>query len=334
MNKRRLINFSVLAILVIFLFTIPAFMHNIYWTHILIIAGMNVLLAASLRLISLIGVISLGHAGFLLIGAYGSALLVMRLGLPFWLSLPLSGLLAGLVALILGYPFVRAKGIYFAILTLLVSEVFRSIGWYWDSLTGGRPGLIGIPPPNSIVIPAIITINFNNKVAYYYLILVVVLLCLLILYRLEHSRLGLTWDAIKEAEQLSASIGIKTTWYKIIAFALGCFFAGISGALFAHYNQALNCDPIGKFGIMTSIFVMVYMVIGGTDRFAGPIIGAIILTIIPELSRPLKEYQPIIFGGLLIVIAHLMPEGIVGLGNLFPYWYTRVLGKKRRANES
>jgi branched-chain amino acid transport system permease protein len=334
MNKRRLISIGGVAVFIIFLFTIPTFMHNIYWTHVLIIVGVNVLLASSLRLISRIGVVSLGHAGFLCIGAYGSALLVMRLGLPFWLSLPLSGVLAGLVALILGYPLVRAKGIYFAILTLLVSEVFRSVGWYWDSLTGGRPGLIGIPPPNSIVIPAIITINFDNKVAFYYLILIIVLLCLLILYRLEHSRLGLTWDAIQEAEQLSASTGIRTTWYKIIAFALGCFFAGISGALFAHYNQALNCDPIGKFGIMTSIYVMVYMVIGGTGRFAGPIIGAIILTIVPELSRPLREYQPIIFGGLLIIIAHLMPEGIVGLGDRFSYWYTRLFGKKRRGNES
>ena len=117
--------------------------------------------------------------------------------------------------------------------------------------------------------------------------------------------------------------------HKIFIFAVGCFFAGIAGSLFAHFMHVLSPGGSGggKFGTMTSIFIMVYMVVGGEEKFAGPIIGAIVLTLVPEFARPLKEYEPLIFGGLLVFVVFLMPEGMVGLGNRFSRCYRALLGR-------
>jgi branched-chain amino acid transport system permease protein len=334
MNRRQLLNISGVVLLVVFFCLVPVFLKSIYWIHVLVLAGINVLMAASLRFIMRTGQLSLGHAGFMLLGAYGSALLVMKAGLTFWVAAPLGALLAAVAALAIGYPFLRLKGIYFAILTLLLAEVLRSVGFYWHSLTGGFAGLLGIPAPNPIVIPGITTITFDTKTAYYYLMLVVVLLSLLILYRLEHSRLGFTCGAIKEADILAQSVGINIMWYKILVFAIGCFFAGIAGALFAHFQSNLVCEATGKFGITTSISAMIYMVVGGEARFAGPIVGAIILTLVPELARGLREFQPLIFGGLLVFVVFFMPEGIVGLPERFSLWYRKILGSLKKAGSA
>jgi len=315
MNKKfHIKKLSILALVVV-LCLIPVFVTNIYWIHVFILSWINVLLAASLRTISRTNQFSLGHAGFMALGAYTSALL-MKAGFPFWAAFSGGGLMAAVVAFAVGYPFLRVKGIYFAILTLLLAEVFRLTALYWKSLTGGMRGLSGIPSPDPLAIPLIGKMTFGTKTDYYYLVLVIVMLSLFILYRLEHSRLGDVWMAIKESDVLAQSVGIRIMWHKVLNFSIGCFFAGVAGALFAHYLHVLSPGGSsgGKFGTMTSIFIMTYMVVGGQGMFAGPVIGASLLTIIPEIARPLKEYQPLIFGGLLIFIVFLMPEGIVGLG--------------------
>jgi branched-chain amino acid transport system permease protein len=159
-----------------------------------------------------------------------------------------------------------------------------------------------------------ITIAFEDKIPNYYVILVIVILSLIILYRFERS-LGLTWMAVKRSGVLSESIGIGVFNHKLIAFVIGCFFSGIAGALFAHYMGIIETSETGKFGALASIYTIIYMVVGGEASFAGPILGAGILTIMPELFRPLKEYQPIIFGVLVIFIMFFMRQGLIS----FPY---------------
>jgi branched-chain amino acid transport system permease protein len=209
MNNRRLVSLIVMAAIIIALFLLPVFWRSIYWIHVLILTMISVLLAVSLRALTRTGQVSIGTAGFMLLGAYSSALLSIRLGLSFWITLPLGGLLAAVVALIVGYPFLRAKGIYFAILTVTLAEVLRLTAWYWSSMTGGSAGLRGIPPPDPINVLGITTLTFDSKIANYYLVLVIVVICLIILYRIERSWLGLMWSAINESDILAKAVGIR-----------------------------------------------------------------------------------------------------------------------------
>jgi branched-chain amino acid transport system permease protein len=162
---------------------------------------------------------------------------------------------------------------------------------------------------------------------YYYLTLVIVILSLFILYQLEHSHLNRKWRAIRDADSLALSVGINIMWYKVINFTIASFFAGIAGALFAHYQRALSVDVTSRFGVMMSLYLVILMVVGGKERFAGPIIGAIVIELISEIARPLGAYRPMLIGALAIVVMLLMPEGIAGIPSRIGGW----LGKGRSA---
>lgn len=327
----KILSIAVLAAVII---ASPVALKSVYWTSVLIILWINILMVSSLRTIRLLGHISLGHVGFSLIGAYGSALLVMRLGLPFWMGLFLGGLMSAGIALVLAYPFLRVKGPYFALLTLLTAETFRLITWHWPSLTGGFWGLLKIPSPNPITIPLVGTITFDSVNSYYYLTAVIVTLSLLVLYLLERSRLGFKWRAIQDTEALARSVGMNVMWYKALNFAMACFFAGLSGALFAHYQHALSPDFTARFGVLMSIYLLVYMVVGGDAKFSGPIVGTVVLTIISELARELKEYQPMLIGAIAILSVLLMPEGLISLPNRVTLWYGKLLQRTGRLRRS
>ena len=317
MNKRGRCNAFALGAAAILALLMPMILlHNEYLISVLILILLNVLMASSLRTIALLREVSLGHVGFALIGSYASALLMMKGGLSFWPALLASGLLSAAVALILGYPFLRVRGIYFSILTLLTAETFRLVAFYWRGLTGGTMGLVGIPSPEPIVLPLLGSVSFDETGAYYYLTLVVIVICMTALYLIERSHLGFTWRAIKNGEELSQSVGINVIGYKVVNFAIASFFAGIAGSLFAHYQRNLSADFTSRFGVVTSIYLVVYMVVGGQRNFLGPAIGTIVLTVISEWARPMKEYQPMIIGAIAILVALFMPGGLVGLSNL------------------
>jgi branched-chain amino acid transport system permease protein len=279
-----------------------------YWISVLILAGIQVLLASSLRTLWLLHQSSLGHVGFALIGAYGSALLALRFGLPFWVTLPLAGVMAGGVALVLGYPFMRVKGIYFVMLTLLTAETFRLAMLNWQEVTGGIMGLLNIPAPDGLGL-----VDFGDPKNYYYLTLVVVVVSLWFLHRVEHSTLGVRWRAIRDAEHLAQVVGLNSTGYKIVNFAIACFFAGIAGALFAHHQGTLSPDIAAAFGVGASLHLVLYMFIGGQARFAGPIVGAIALVFLEELARPLQEARPVVLGLIAILVALFLQDGLVSL---------------------
>ena len=288
----------------------PLALSSIYWTSVMTNILIYVLMAVSLRTIYLVGEFSLGHVGFMCVGAYTSALLTMKVGLPFALTLPIGGLLAGLTALSLGYPFMRVKGIYFVILTVVTSESFRQLALNWRSLTGGPDGLIGFPGAGTLSVPAIGQVDFGGPNEYYYLALSVVCASLYILNRIEKSRLGFTWLAIRETDKMAGAVGINVLRYKVINFGVACFFAGIGGVLLAHSEQALSALEGASFGIMTTIYLLVYMVVGGKRRFEGPIVGAVVLSLVSEFTRPVEEYQPMIIGAIAIAVVMLLPDGL------------------------
>jgi len=306
---------------IVFLFLVPLFINGPYTLHILILIGINIILTSSLRLIAISGQLSLAHGGMMAVGAYTSALLVMKLGLSSWVALPFGGLAAASLAFFVGYPFVKLKDIYFAMVTIFFAEMIILTAEQWRSLTGGSSGIINIPRPDSIVIRGLLRMDFASKVDFYYFILVLMLVSLLILYAIEHSRIGLTWLSIRQADSLAESVGINVTRFKVLAFCIGCFFAGIVGAFYSQYISVINPRT---FGFFFAIYVVVYMVVGGMRRFSGPILGAFALTIVPELARALREFQPFVFAGVLMLIIFFMPEGLVDL----PQRLGRLYGKE------
>jgi branched-chain amino acid transport system permease protein len=298
------------ALLVVCLFFLPLVFSGPYHLHTLILTMMNVVLASSLRLINLSGQMSLAHGGMMTVGAYTSTLLVMKLGFSSWLAMPLAGLFAAFVASLAGFPFVRLKGIYFSIVTIFFSEMVVLTAQQWQGLTGGSTGLFNIPRPSPVVIPGILNLTFSSKADFYHVMVVLMVVSLLILYAVERSRIGLTLRAVQQADSLAESVGINTSGFKVLAFSIGCFFAGTTGAFYSHYISAISPD---SFSFLFTIYILVYMTVGGEKRFLGPILGAFVLTILPEVLRPLKAFVPFFFAAVLIAVIFFAPDGMAGL---------------------
>jgi branched-chain amino acid transport system permease protein len=316
MNKTSILNVAVVGLVICGAFLLAPALGNEYWVSVLIVVLINILLASSLRLIFLLDQISLGHVGFSLLGAYSSALFMLRLNMPFWGALIAAGLFSAVVALLLGYPFLKLKGIYFSILTLMTAEIFRLVTYNWRSLTGGQFGLPDVPAPGPLTLPGLGMVAFDDTQNYYFLTLTVVIVSLVIMYCLERSHVHMKWKAIRDADNLAASVGVNVIGYRIVNFTIASFFAGIAGALFAHYQRGLSVDATSRFGAMMSLFLVVYMVVGGKNHFWGPIIGTIILELFSEIARPLSEYRSMLIGALAILTVLSLPEGLVGIGRL------------------
>lgn len=282
---------------------------NSYYLHVYIVCAINVILASSLRTMATTGQMSIGQAGFMAIGAYTSAVLVMKAGLPVCLSVFAGGAAGTMLAALIGFPLSRIRTVYFVTVTMFLGEIIRLAIFEWSSLTGGSTGLMGIPGLGAYTLFGVFTIDFANKLHFAYLVLVVALFVLLVLYNIHRSHAGTALAAIGQEESLSSSLGINVARYKVLIFCVGCFFTGLAGGLYAHYTTVLNPDA---FGIFTSLYILIYVVVGG-KRFSGPIVGATILTLIPEFFAILKEYQPFVFVLVLFLVVFLLPGGIVDL---------------------
>ena len=297
------------SLLLIFVFVMPIFIRSEYYLHVLILCAMNIILASSLRAISTVGQISLGHAGFMSIGAYTSGILVMKLGVSTYVAILLGGVVAMVLAAVIAYPVTRVRTVYFAMLTLFLGEVIRLVITEGREITGGTSGLINIRPLETISILGL-HIDFATRLPNYYFVLVFMLMILLFLYWVDRSYIGMTFKAIAQDESLAASTGINVARFKAIIFCIGCCIAGLTGGFYAHYMSVLTPD---SFGLFTSIYILIYVVIGGTRRFSGAIVGALILTLVPEVFRALKEYQPFIFVAVLFLVVFLLPGGLSDL---------------------
>ena len=292
-------------------FLMPLFINSYYWLSVFILIYINILLVSSVRTVKLIGYISFGQVGFAAIGAYFSALLVMKSGLSCWLAIIISALLAAFIAAAIGYPFLKTRGMYFAILTLLTSETIRTI-FYYASFSGGSMGLSDIPSYGSLSIGGMV-FDLDKIHGQYMVTSVIVVLSLICLYLLEHSRLNFRWQAICDDEILAKSIGFNTAFYKILNFAIACFFAGIAGALLAFYQSSLSADIGSIFGLLSSIYLIIYLCVGGESKFFGPILGTLVMMLLFELSRPLEEFQNMLIGFIAIIIMLFVPGGMTGL---------------------
>jgi branched-chain amino acid transport system permease protein len=221
----------------------------------------------------------------------------------------ISGIVAAMCSILIIYPSLRAKGLYFLLVTLSLNQVI-TIGisnWSW---VGGPAGILNIPPPNSIHLPWGAIIEFSHVADFYYLLLALSLLIVLILYRLWSGYLGKIIRAINTSEALASSLGIPTLRYKILVVVICCFVTGIMGSFSALFYGLAS--P-GQFGLFTSFYPIVFGIVGGISYFAGPIIGTVFLVTLPEIFRFAVEYQPLIYAAAVILVMLLFRNGIIGL---------------------
>jgi branched-chain amino acid transport system permease protein len=257
-----------------------------------------------------VGEISIGHAAFFGIGAYTSALLTLKGGLSFWLSLPLAGLVTMGFGYLIGLVSLRLRGPYFAICTLGFGEIIRMVFVNWREVTGGPDGITGIPSPQGLPLPFGGNLAFTGKQANYFLIYTLVLLTLGVLVRLIRGRPGRAFMAVREDSVYAECIGINVMQCKRLAFVVSTFFAGLAGCLYAHYEHFIS--PY-SFGTGQSFDLVIMVILGGMGTLMGPIIGAILLTLIPELLHAIRDYRMVIYGLLLMVIIIYLPHGLMGL---------------------
>jgi len=312
--KRILGLVLVLAFLLVVNYYLPSRI-NPYFLQIIILCGINIMLAVSLNLINgFTGQFSIGHAGFMAIGGYTSAAFTYYLGgglirsvssvvmfgwlaksIIFVFALLLGGTLAAFAGLAVGIPSLRLKGDYLAIATLGFGEIIRVIILNIDAVGAAR-GFADIP-------------GYTNL----FWVLFFVLLTIVVVRNLVHSTHGRAFLSVREDEVAAEAMGINTTYYKVNAFVIGAFFAGIAGGLFGHYLMYLHTN---SFTFMKSIEVIIMVVLGGMGSITGSILAAIILTILPEFLRILKDYRMVIYSFILIVLMLTRPQGIFGVEEL------------------
>jgi branched-chain amino acid transport system permease protein len=278
-----------------------------YLLHLAVVAGIYIILTVSLNLIiGYAGQVSLGHAAFYGIGAYASALVSLNWHFPFPLAALSAMLVAGGCGMALGLPTLRLKEDYLAIVTLgfgvIVDMVFLNL-----EFTGGPDGLAGIPSP------VFFGLRFRATGLFLIIVAVAVLLVLLVTWRLVNSYHGRALRAIRDHEATAQVMGINTPAYKVVIFTLAAALAGLAGSLYAHYITFISPE---SFGLHTSILILAMVVLGGMGSIPGSVAGAVILTALPELLREFKSYQDLVYGGLLVGLLILRPEGLLGRGKL------------------
>lgn len=302
--------------------------------EILVLLVINVLLVSSYRLLTLTGEWSLAHVVIMGVGAYGSALVAKELGVPVPLAMLAGASIAALVAFLLSFPLFRMKGFYFLIGSFAAGEVIRLI-WKWSEVTwlfGGPKGIKLIPPVPDIKLLSL-DIDFYDPVNYYYLCLIVVAISLVILYRVERSRIGLTFHAIHWQDKLAESVGVNTFRYRSLAFVVSAFFAGLAGALYAHYIGTVNPN---RFGVEEMTYVLIWAIVGGTATFYGPILGVVVLTILNEVvlrALGVDVMRPMFYGALLIVSILFLPNGLESLVPRIRAWLAERKEKRAVADQ-
>lgn len=290
-----------LFILALAIAVTPYWIDERFVYHIAIMVCLATIGASSLHMIIRTGHVSLCHAAFIGVGAYVSANVVMKLGLPFAGGLAAGTLASALLALVIGPIILRLTGKYFVLITFLFGEILRMVFVDWQTVTGGANGLSGIPP----VAPAL-----TDPKIFYLLALAATLLSVGICARILTSEIGRFINSIRESEQLTECVGVPVIRTKVVIFVIACGFAGFAGALLAHYSRYIS-PP--NFGPIESLNLVIMNVIGGMQTLVGPLIGAFFLVLVPEFLRGYVQLQHIIFGVILIIVMAFLPGGIAGL---------------------
>jgi len=305
-------NITYIILFLIYVFIPIFFPKNKYLMSIITTSSIYSCIALGVWLTFSIGRINIGQAAFVAVGGYTSAILITNYGFSFWISLLLAGTVSALFSLILGFVFLRLKGVYFAMITLIFTSFMNLLFLNLDFLTNGPKGILNIPRPKAIYIGTLKIIpefsHSNN--AYYYLTGIILLLCILIVWKISISRIGWVFNSLRQNEPLAKSIGINIVKYRILAYTICGFFAGLGGALFI--VQIQNVFP-NTFQVTDSTNYLLYCFVGGLDYFLGPVVGAFLLTVSFEILRAIQEWQELIYAGIMIVTILWLPNGLLSI---------------------
>lgn len=292
----------VVAIITIFF----PFVFSMYQTSIMISALIYVMLGLGLNIVvGLAGLLDLGYVAFFAVGAYSYALLNLHFGVGFWIALPIGGLLSAIFGIILGYPVLRLRGDYLAIVTLGFGEIIRLVLENWNEFSFGPSGIKNIPKPGFFGIDLSLQ---ANTIYLFYIVVLLVVFTIFVINRLKDSRIGRAWTALKDDEIACQAMGIDKAKTKLRAFALGATWAGMGGVIFAAKTTFIN--P-ASFTIWESVIILCAVVMGGMGSIAGVIVGALILILLPEYLRDFGQYRMITFGAVLILMMVFKPGGMI-----------------------
>jgi branched-chain amino acid transport system permease protein len=315
--------FALLAIV----FTAPLYLSN-YWLGVASLIGITIIAAIGLNiLVGYCGQLSIGHAGFMAVGAYTTAVLTNKLGFPFLAGLICSGFSAGFIGLIFGIPSVRVKGFYLAITTIAAQFIIIWIINHWSSVTGGFVGI-------SVPYASIGGIEFKDDASQFYLITSITAVCILFAKNLARGRIGRAFIAVRDNDLAAEVMGINLLYYKLLAFFIGCFLAGIAGCLLAHWMGFMNAE---NFSLADSILFIGMVIIGGLGTTLGPILGAIFIRLLQQgmmFISPILENAfpalpagfatglgPMVFGLVIVLFLVLEPRGLAHRWMLFKAAY-------------
>ena len=297
---------------------LPLVFNDTYWRTNLTVCAINVLLAIGLDFIlGYAGQLNLGHSAFYGLGAYVSTLLIVKLGVPFWIAFIAGVAFAGIAGIFLSLFAVRLRGHYLAIASLGFAVIVHQILLNWISLTQGPLGIYGIAPPPPLVIDGIVVADFRNLAAFFYLVAGFAFLSYILLSQLVLSPIGETLTAIREDEVSAASLGINGTAWKVFAFGVGSATAGAAGCFYASFVGTLVPDA---FFINEAFNILAMVIVGGMGTLIGPVFGAILLTVLPEVLRGFGDLRLVVYGAALTFVVLFMPGGLAQAA--------RVVGEK------
>ncbi len=282
------------------------FVFSLYQTNIMITALIYVVVGLGLNIVvGLAGLLDLGYVAFYAVGAYSYALLNVHYGVTFWMALPIGAALAFLFGILLGFPVLRLRGDYLAIVTLGFGEIIRLVLENWNEFSFGPSGIANIPKPGLFGLD----LNLQQSTTFiYFLMIGLALMTIFVVRRLQDSRIGRAWIALREDEVACQAMGIDKTRTKLSAFALGATWAGMGGVVFAAKTTFINPT---SFTIWESIIILCVVVLGGMGSILGVMVGALILILLPEYLRTFSEFRMLIFGVILVMMMVFRPGGII-----------------------
>lgn len=301
--------------IVLYVAVVPAiFAGQPYILGILTTASVLSVISAGVWLTFYIGRINIGQGAFALVGGYASAILTTQAGVSFWLALPLAGLVAAAISVVIGAAVLRLKGVYFAMLSLSLTETARLAAQSFSGLTGGAKGITSLPLPGAVELFGLTLIpdfaSVNKHLAFYLFGAVLTVVTFAAMYRLVHSRIGHLFRSLQQNEELASSIGVDIARLRIVAYAIASFVGGVGGAFFVGVQQSVY--P-ASFSIQDSIYFMLYVFLGGLGYVFGPIVGTFVLFLAFEALQGLNQYQPLIYALLIIGLMLWLPNGLLSL---------------------
>jgi branched-chain amino acid transport system permease protein len=312
----------------------PLVVRDDYVLHLAIFSGISILLALSQDVVTgVAGQISVAQAAFFGVGAYTASLLTLRGGLSFWTATPIAMACAGILSMLLGAVSFRLKGVSLGVTTLAFGELTYLVFLNWTAVTRGPMGLTGIKLPSPLRLGSVTLLSFATKTDYYWLVLGLVVFVTWAVVNLVKSRWGRGLRALRLNEVAAQSMGVNTNRCKLMAFMVSEMIAGLAGSCYAHYVQFVSPDT---FVFSYAITILTMAVIGGLGTIWGPMIGAVIVTVLPEYLRVIRDYRLIMFGACVLIMMARFPQGLLpGLRLLVfrgsVWWANRTEGAVRKA---